>query len=151
MENRKDFDRDLEQLTTRQTPMTQEERDRVLALAWSKAGLEPPAPQPKAPPAHRAAKPLRTVAIAAAVCALAVTAFAAPALIRMAKGEIGFFRDAPGQSEVDKPCPSPTAAVATVGEISMWRCPTRRPPASPSHRSSRTSKAGKNATTQWRR
>ena len=46
MENRKDFDRDLEQLTTRQTPMTQEERDRILALAWSKARLEPAAPQP---------------------------------------------------------------------------------------------------------
>ena len=73
MENRKDFDRDLEQLTTRQTPMTQEERDRILALAWSKAGLEPAAPQPKAPPARRAAKPLRTVAIAAAaVCAMGV-------------------------------------------------------------------------------
>lgn len=112
MENRKDFDRDLEQLTTRQTPMTQEERDRILALAWSKAGLEPAAPQPKTPPARRAAKPLRTVAIAAAaVCALAVTAFAAPALIRMAKGEIGFFRDAPGQSEVDNAVDAPRGEI----------------------------------------
>ncbi len=93
--------RQLDTLPTAQAPLTAEQKQRILALACQKAGLAEPQRKPETPPAPRPAlrairrkrrTALRTLLVAAAlVCLCTVTVFAAPALLKMLAGDIGFF------------------------------------------------------------
>lgn len=103
MPDSRDFDRMLSETPTRQTPLTEAERRRILAMAYEKVGVQP----------ARRRRPLTVfAAVAAAVCAVSLTAFAAPYLLQMAKGDIGFFQSAP--SEAENPLDAPRGETANA-------------------------------------
>lgn len=101
------------------TPLSDAERTRILRLACQKAGIPHAAPARDAAKRH-VGKPVRILAIvAAAICALSATVFAAaPLLAKMLAGKISFFDNAPAQSTVSDPADAPRgnfdAAAATL-------------------------------------
>lgn len=108
-----------------QAPLTADQRDRILAMACEKAGLEPPqaAKEPyNAPVLHKAhRRPLRKAGVfaaaVAAVCALSLgVAAVGPALLQLGKGEIGFFNNAPDPATAESALDAPHGSFSTAAE-----------------------------------
>lgn len=113
----------LDNMQTPQKPFTDEEKARVINRTFQKAqqaGLIQSIPtaipssdpkgddvhehQAKKKPRHMAKRTGALLVAAAILCAVSVTAVAAgPTLLKMIKGNIGFFDNAPAQSDVKNP------------------------------------------------
>lgn len=115
----------LSEMPVAQAPLRADQRDRILAMACEKAGLELPQdekqPSP-APAVHRAPRrPLRKVGVfaaaVAAVCALSLgVAAVGPALLQLGRGEIHFFDDAPDPATAENALDAPHGSFSTAAE-----------------------------------
>ena len=119
----------LSEMPAAQAPLSGDQRDRILAMACEKAGLEPPQGEKvpyTAPVLHKVhRRPLRKAGVfaaaVAAVCALSLgVAAVGPALLQLGKGEIGFFNNAPdpatAESALDAPHGSFSTAAAAMAD-----------------------------------
>ena len=99
--------RELDAMPLPDSPLTEEQKRRILARACEKAGLKAPAAPGagrslrvvKSRPVRGRRRAVRTLLVAAAVvCLGTVTVAAAPAVLRMLQGEIPFFAVTPTAS-----------------------------------------------------
>lgn len=112
--------------------LSRQEQDRILRRALEKAGLPAPAtPAEPTPPlrvaGHRRGlhRALSLAAAVAVVGGLSVTAFAVgPQLIRMLRGKVAFFEEAPAQSQVDNALDAPRGSYeGAQQEIEAYNAP----------------------------
>ena len=113
----------LSEMPVAQAPLRADQRDRILAMACEKAGLEPVQDEEvPAPAVHKAPRrPLRKVgmfaAAVAAVCALSLgVAAVGPALLQLGKGDIHFFNDAPDPATAENALDAPHGSFSTAAE-----------------------------------
>ena len=106
----------LSEMPVGQAPLRADQRDRILAMACEKAGLEPPQAEEEpytAPAVYKAPRrPLRKMGVlaaaVAAVCALSLgVAAVGPALLQLGRGEIHFFNDAPDPATAENALDAP--------------------------------------------
>lgn len=97
--------RELDTMRVPDLPLSEQQKQRILARACEKAGLNEPQPERPAlrvyrnRPARAGRKAVRTLLVAAAVvCACTITVAAAPAVLRMLRGDIPFFAATPTAS-----------------------------------------------------
>lgn len=113
----------LSEMPVAQAPLRADQRDRILAMACEKAGLEPVQDEEvPAPAVHKAPRrPLRKVGVfaaaVAAVCALSLgVAAVGPALLQLGKGDIHFFNDAPDPATAENALDAPHGSFSTAAE-----------------------------------
>ena len=113
----------LSEMPVAQAPLRADQRDRILAMACEKAGLEPVQDEEvPAPVVHKAPRrPLRKVGVfaaaVAAVCALSLgVAAVGPALLQLGKGDIHFFNDAPDPATAENALDAPHGSFSTAAE-----------------------------------
>lgn len=110
--------------------LSRQQQERILRRALEKAGLPQPEATPPAPPLRVTGRRgmRRALSLAAAVAvvgAVSLTAFAVgPELIRMLRGKVAFFAEAPAQSQVDNAVDAPRGSYEAVQqEIEAYNAP----------------------------
>lgn len=115
----------LSEMPVGQAPLRADQRDRILAMACEKAGLDPLQTEEEpdtAPAVYKAPRrPPRKAGVlaaaVAAVCALSLgVAAVGPALLQLGRGEIDFFNNAPDPATAENALDAPHGSFSTAAE-----------------------------------